>query len=183
MNDNIVSDGVSRITSTGGVGYGAGYSMGYGQGCSGVVDTSNAWRVDNHGAERNAETIEAVTEGERNLEHNIDLNHVAIVEASKSTDTLLINGFNQARTDTLQAKFDILLDSSKNAAAAALTACTNVKDILAAQAACCCELKERISNDGQTTRALVNDLNNSHNAIRLQIANAELIGHALIPIV
>lgn len=181
--ENIVTDGVSRITSTGGVGYGAGYNMGYGQGYNGMVDTSNAWRVDNHGAERNAETIEAVTEGERNIERGLDLNHAAIIEASKSTDTLLVNGFNQARTDTLQAKFDVLLDSSKNAAAAALTACTNVKDILAAQAACCCETQKLILSDGQKTRDLVNDLKNTENALKLLMANAGLIANKLDPIV
>jgi hypothetical protein len=69
---------------------------------------------------------------------------------------------------------DALIDSTKNAAATALAAATNTAAILAAQERCCCELKERIREDGEKSRDLINSIKQADDARRLQQAYDEI---------
>jgi hypothetical protein len=53
---------------------------------------------------------------------------------------------------------------------------SNLNAMSAQNAACCCDLKQAISNDGNATRALINDLNVQNlqgqlNDAKLQISN------------
>lgn len=104
--------------------------------------------------------------------------------ASQQVQNMFLEQFNvlstQTQTQTAAISLAVektaaagLLEAAKNAAAAAKTACENqmavllqFKDaqlfaaqnqaaVLAAQAECCCELKERIHAEGERTRSLI----------------------------
>lgn len=66
------------------------------------------------------------------------------------------SNFNALTVQNNLTQYNILLDAQKNASAGILLA-TQIAATAAAQAAeCCCELKEKIGDEGQKTRDLIN---------------------------
>jgi hypothetical protein len=63
----------------------------------------------------------------------------------------------------------------QNFSALQLQACNNHAEVLAAQAACCCDIKELIHLDGQKTRDLVNHIERDRNAVALVDAKQEIL--------
>lgn len=174
MNDQIVTDGVSRITS--GVYGGGGYLNNW-------VDTSNAWRVDNHGAERAAEGIEAAHATDIAVEKNGAANELATEKTAAATQLANSLAFSNTQNLLISGFKDGRYDAAVNAAASALAAATNTAAIQASLAECCCEIKEKITSDGQITRDRIDEINDLQQAVRLQVANAELIANKLPPVV
>lgn len=174
MNDTITTDGVSRITNSS-------YGMGFGQALNGVLDTQNAWRVDSLGAQRNAETIEAIGDNHVAIEKvgaadqiatekTAAATQLALSLASSNTNNLLISGFKDGR-----------YDAAVNAAAVALASATNTAAIQKNIDDCCCEMKaaiddteDKILDDGQKTRDLINQLEDLHHAVELADLKIEL---------
>jgi hypothetical protein len=71
---------------------------------------------------------------------------------------------------TLLAK-DSIIDSAKNASAAMLLAVQNQAASMAALAECCCEIKEKITSDGDSTRTLINSIHT--NSLERQLSDAK----------
>lgn len=159
----IISDGVRSITSDV-----------HGNNMHNFLMSQNDWKVDNHGAERTAEVIEAIGGTDIAVEKNGAANQLATektaaaIQLSSSlafanTQNLLISGFKDGR-----------YDAAVNAAASALAGATNTANIQASLASCCCELREKISEDGQKTRDLINSIDSLKNATELAEVKMEL---------
>ena len=82
----------------------------------------------------------------------------AVTASAQETRNLLLNGFNQGRTDLFQGFAAAATERVKFAGEAALTACVNTAAIQAAIAACCCEQKELTRAEANATRDLVNSV-------------------------
>jgi hypothetical protein len=63
----------------------------------------------------------------------------------------------------------------KIAAASQLQGAQNTASILAALAACCCDVKEKIASDGQQTRDLINGIERERLAVQTHQLQAELL--------
>lgn len=87
----------------------------------------------------------------------------ALLEAAKNANALGVQADKLWYQTNLQAQ--------TNAAAAVLLATQNQAAILAAQAECCCELKEKITAEAVETRALINTIES--NRIRDELASCK----------
>lgn len=84
-------------------------------------------------------------------------------------------GFNQARTDLFNESARAATERIKFAGEAALTAATNTAAIQAALAACCCEIKELVREDGGKTRQLLSDNTVQHLRDQLQASQQDAL--------
>jgi len=89
---------------------------------------------------------------------NFNLSSVQSETYFNASQVTATTNFNASQVQANLMQYNILLDSQKNAAAGVLLA-TQLAATAAAQAAeCCCELKEKIGDDGQKTRDLINSI-------------------------
>jgi hypothetical protein len=106
--------------------------------------------------------------------------------AGQQVQNLALQQFNlltvQAATNVAATNLAIQVASSaglvqavKDAAAAQLYAAQNHAAALAQAAACCCEIKERIREDGEKTRDLVNSFQATNLAVQLADAKQEVL--------
>jgi len=170
----IISDGVRSVTGNCNEGFRGNY--GNYNGCSGYmdafIDTKNNWTVDNHGAERTANTIEAVAKSELATEKIGAANSLATEKVAAAATLANALSFSNLQNLLISGFKDNHFDSA------------NTRTTLQAQIAeCCCELKEKIGAEGQATRDLINETTRLENAVKLQIANAQLVNNKLPPVV
>lgn len=104
--------------------------------------TLEAFRALTDTVNRNARDIEV------NVERSNGEGKATTIDESRQTQNLAITGFK-----------DVALAQATNTAALQLSAAQNTAAILAAQAECCCEIKELVRADGQMTRDLINATN------------------------
>lgn len=92
-----------------------------------------------------------------------------------------LNSFNQLTTTVLQGQNNLAMQTQNstnqiisqgtfNAAANAAGFCGISKEL----ATCCCEIKQKITDDGNVTRTLINDLNVSNLRDKLAAANNKI---------
>lgn len=108
------------------------------------------------------------------VEKTAAANQVAL--SKLMTDLSLSHALATANTDNINlGNFkDALFYASQNATASALASANSTAAILAAQAACCCELKEKIASNGEKTRDLIASNESLRLANLLTVAQNEL---------
>ena len=107
----------------------------------------------------------------------------SLLEAAKNANAVAVqntNNFNLVQIEAVKNAAAAALEATKNAAAAYLQGSQSTAAILAAQAECCCELKELIREDGDKTRALIND--NEIQRLRSQLVATQRLIAVNIPV-
>jgi len=99
----------------------------------------------------------AVNAGSRDTERTVQT-------VRQEVENLLIAGFKDGR-----------YDAATNTAALQLTAATNTAAIQAALCECCCEIREKISADGEKTRGLINEVSRLESVRRELKQEAEIM--------
>jgi hypothetical protein len=129
--------------------------------------TSQAERNAIAAAVASCKTDDKVSDSELNTQKAIDYHFEKTQKQLSDSSTATVVGFKDAQAVAYQIQGQSLLEASKNAAALSVQATLNQYNILldsqknaaaaalAAQA-CCCELKEKIGEEGQKTRDLIN---------------------------
>jgi len=96
--------------------------------------------------------------------HNSDLNHL---NSFNNLTTSMLQGFNTNAMQIQNSTNQIISQGTANAAAVAAGFC----EISREMATCCCEIKQTVKDDGNATRALINDLNVQNLRDQLAAAN------------
>lgn len=143
--------------------------------------------ADIHGADRTRALLDEILELDVHNSERTGLLNKSISTASEEINVAIEKNGRAAELATektgaatqlsMAVGFaSVQLEASKNAAAAALASATTTAAIRADLAACCCEIKETIRNDGGLTRTLINDLNTTSLERQLSDAKNALAG-------
>lgn len=135
----------------------------------------NSARIERFGIDNHNVTERFGLHLDKELDHGFSRTNDNMFLKFQDTNVSMLKEFEKSNLRVADSTAAIQLEATKNAAASALAAATNTAAIQAAMAACCCEIKERIGDDGQKTRDLVNAIQNADLATQLQDAKSAIL--------
>lgn len=98
-------------------------------------------------------------------------NNLAIEKTAAATTLIVEKSIAATNLAVQVSSAEGRLLAVQNAGATALAAATNNAAVLAAMAACCCEIKERVREDGEATRTVIRD--NEMHGLREKLSQAQ----------
>lgn len=123
-------------------------------------------------ASGNFTTLNSINGLGRDVTAQANQNALQQLNSFNNLTTTTLQGFNSQAMQVQNATNQIIAQGTANAAAVAAGFC----DISRQMAECCCETKQLIKEDGNATRALINDLNvqslrDQLNSAKVEISN------------
>ena len=125
-------------------------------------------------AAANFTTLSSINGLGRDLITNIHQQDLTQLNSFNNLTTTTLQGFNNSAMQNQNATNQIIAQGTAAAAANAANFC----DISRQMATCCCEIKGAIAADGNSTRALINDLNVQSLRDQLAAANNQVSNNA-----
>lgn len=136
---------------------------------------SNIQATDLNGRENQVETVRSYGHIAKQVEETTgEVKEVVNTNAFR-IENLMVREVNLLNVQAERNVAATNLAIEKIAAASQLTAFQNTAQILAAQAECCCEIKELIRADGEKTRDLANQIQKENQAMLLVDAKNEIL--------
>ena len=115
-------------------------------------------------------TLQSINDLGRDITAQANQNVLQQLNSFNQLTTATLQGFNGTAMQMQNSTNQIISQGTANAAAVAAGFC----DISRELATCCCELKQRIVDDGNLTRALINDTNVQNLRDQLAAANGKV---------
>ena len=115
-------------------------------------------------------TLQSINDLGRDVTAQANQNSLQQLNSFNQLTTATLQGFNNNAMQMQNSTNQIITQGTANAAAVAAGFCEISKEL----AACCCEVKQRIVDDGSLTRALINDLNVQSLRDQLVTANGKI---------
>ena len=115
-------------------------------------------------------TLQSINDLGRDVTAQANQNALQQLNSFNQLTTATLQGFNGAAMQMQNSTNQIITQGTANAAAVAAGFCQISKEL----ATCCCEVKQKIADDGNLTRALINDTNMQNLRDQLVTANGRI---------
>jgi len=115
-------------------------------------------------------TLQSINDLGRDVTAQANQNALQQLNSFNQLTTATLQGFNNNAMQMQNSTNQIITQGTANAAAVATGFCQISKEL----AECCCEVKQRIIDDGSLTRSLINDLNVQSLRDQLVTANGKI---------
>lgn len=126
--------------------------------------------LQTHIATGNFTTLNSINGLGRDVTVQANQNALQQLNSFNQLTTTVLQGQNNLAMQTQNSTNQIISQGTFNAAANAAGFCGISKEL----ATCCCEIKQKITDDGNLTRTLINDLNVSNLRDKLAAANNKI---------